>query len=60
MHTDYKIDDLQQTYFVIDSFEQLLADCYQDFGRIYDALDGVRDFAANEIVDGDKLISPRA
>ena len=32
MRTKYIIDDFQQTYFVIDSFEELLADCYQDFG----------------------------
>ena len=32
MRTKYPIDDFQQTYFVIDSFEQLLDDCYQDFG----------------------------
>ena len=38
MRTNYIIDDFQQTYFVIDSFEKLLADCYQDFGPIYDRL----------------------
>ena len=38
MRTRYRIDDFQQTYFVIDSFEQLLQECYQDFGPIYERL----------------------
>ena len=39
MKTDYRIDDFQQTYWVIDSFEELLEATYQDFGPIYDALE---------------------
>lgn len=38
MRTDYIIDDYQQTYFVIDSFQSLLDACYQDFGPLYDRL----------------------
>ncbi|WCL52677.1 phenylalanine 4-monooxygenase [Gimibacter soli] len=38
MQTDYKIDDFQQTYWVIDSFKELLEATYQDFGPLYDAL----------------------
>ena len=33
MRTKYLIDDFQQTYFVIESFEKLLDDCYQDLLR---------------------------
>ncbi len=35
MRTNYIIDDFQQTYFVIDSFQSLLDECYRDFGPIY-------------------------
>jgi len=36
MRTEYRIDDYQQTYFVIDSFQQLFEACYQtDFAPIY-------------------------
>jgi len=38
MRTDYRIDDYQQLYVVIDSFEQLLDATQQDFGPIYDRL----------------------
>jgi phenylalanine-4-hydroxylase len=39
MRTRYRIDDYQQTYFVIDSFEQLLRQTLEtDFGPLYDQL----------------------
>ena len=36
MQTDYRIDDFQQVYFVIDSFKELLDATLKDFGPIYD------------------------
>ena len=42
MRTNYRIDDFQQTYFIIDSFDDLLDAAMQDFGPIYQRLgDGV-------------------
>ena len=42
MRTDYRIDDFQQTYFVIDSYEDLFhATVDTDFGPIYERLQGV-------------------
>ncbi len=35
MHTDYRIDDFQQVYFAIDSFEELFEATQQDFAPIY-------------------------
>jgi phenylalanine-4-hydroxylase len=36
MRTDYRIDDFQRTYFVLDSFEQLFGACYNtDFAPLY-------------------------
>ena len=48
MRTRYKIDTYQQTYFVIDSFEQLFEMTAVDFAPIYEALQGLPDFAADE------------
>jgi phenylalanine-4-hydroxylase len=41
MRTLYKIDDFQESYFVIDSFEQLFEATQQDFGPIYESLAGL-------------------
>ncbi len=36
MRTEYRIDDFQRTYFVLDSFEQLFEACYNtDFAPVY-------------------------
>ncbi len=48
MRTRYKIDTFQQTYFVIDSFQQLFDMTAADFSPIYQALKGQPEFAANE------------
>lgn len=45
MRTKYRIDDFQQTYFVIDSFEDLLSQTLEtDFAPIYAELAGQPDF----------------
>jgi len=57
MRTTYIIDDYQQTYFVIDSFEQLLEDCYQDFGNLYEGLRDKQAIEPHEIVGQDTVLS---
>jgi phenylalanine-4-hydroxylase len=57
MRTKYVIDDFQQTYFVIDSFETLLEECYRDFGPLYRRLADATDIEAHELVAGDKIRS---
>lgn len=56
MRTDYIIDDFQQTYFVIDSFEDLLEQSYQDFGPLYDRLEGADVIEPDQTVDTDRVI----
>ena len=56
MRTKYIIDDFQQTYFVIDSFDALLDACYRDFGGVYDEVKNKPDIEAHETVPGDALI----
>jgi phenylalanine-4-hydroxylase len=57
MRTKYIIDDFQQTYFVIESFEKLLADCYQDFGPVYARLASAPDIEAHELAEGDRILT---
>ncbi len=57
MRTKYIIDDFQQTYFVIDSFERLLEDCYQDFGAVYDRLRSAQDLEAHELTAADRIVT---
>jgi phenylalanine-4-hydroxylase len=57
MRTKYIINDFQQTYFVIESFDQLLAECYQDFGPLYNRLSSQRDIEAHELTPEDRIIS---
>lgn len=61
MLTDYLIDDFQQTYFVIDSFEQLFHAAYDtDFAPIYQRYADLPGIAPNVVLPTDKLFaSPR-
>ena len=57
MRTKYLIDDFQQTYFVIESFEKLLDDCYQDFGPIYQRIGAAPEIEPDEILAGDDVVT---
>lgn len=56
MRTKYIIDDFQQTYFVVDSFEDLLETCYQDFGSVYAEVKDLPDLQAHEIAPDDEIL----
>lgn len=57
MRTNYRIDDFQQVYFVIDSFQQLFDETLQDFGAIYDALEKVTDLMPPDLLADDRVIN---
>jgi phenylalanine-4-hydroxylase len=57
MRTKYVIDDFQQTYFVIESFEKLLDDCYQDFSPIYERIRTAADIEPHDILQSDDVIT---
>jgi len=57
MRTNYLIDDFQQTYFVIDSFQSLLDECYRDFGPIYARIGKATDIDPDQLIDGDRVVS---
>lgn len=56
MRTDYRIDDLQDVYFVIDDFDQLFEATGPDFTPYYDALRHLSDIAPGELVANDRVI----
>ncbi len=58
MRTDYRIDDYQQTYFVIPSFNDLLRITVEtDFAPVYAALDALPDYTVDVIADHDTVIT---
>jgi phenylalanine-4-hydroxylase len=57
MRTRYRIDDYQQNYFVIESFEDLLRQTRDaDFGPIYDRLRGLEPIEVGTLLPGDSVI----
>jgi len=55
MKTLYRIDDFQQVYFVIDSIEKLKEVTLQDFGPIYERLQGAEDLPIEAILPSDTV-----
>ena len=56
MRTRYRIDSYQKTYFVIDSFEQLMDATRPDFTPIYERLAGQPTIPAGNVLDSDAVI----
>lgn len=54
MQTYYQIDDFQDNYFVIDSFEQLFNDTLADFTGIYSELNNAPEYEAGTLLPTDK------
>ncbi|KRB85513.1 phenylalanine-4-hydroxylase [Sphingomonas sp. Root710] len=56
MRTKYRIDDYQQNYFVIDSFDDLLRETLEtDFGPVYDELARQDDIEIDTILPQDRV-----
>jgi phenylalanine-4-hydroxylase len=56
MRTRYRIDDYQESYFVIDGFEALFDATRPDFTPLYRALKSQSDLEPGEIVPGDRVL----
>lgn len=56
MRTNYIIDDYQKSYFVIESYEQLLDQCYQDFDALYDRVKHQPQIEPDQLQAGDRII----
>lgn len=57
MRSDYRIDDVQKTYFVIDSFKQLFDETLPDFAPIYEKVKKMPLIADGALDAGDKIIT---
>ena len=53
LRTRYRIDDFQEAYFVIDSFEQLMSETAPDFAPIYRELAGLAEIEPGDIQPSD-------
>ena len=57
MRTQYRIDDFQETYFVIDGFEDLLNLAKIDFGPVYQRINGQPEFQPGDILPTEEPIT---
>jgi phenylalanine-4-hydroxylase len=56
MRTDYRYDKLQETYFVIDSFEQLFDATRPDFAPVYEEVKKQGDIEPYQVLSEDKIL----
>jgi phenylalanine-4-hydroxylase len=59
MRTRYRIDDFQETYFVISSFAELFAATQPDFAPIYRKLARLSDLDPAALLPDDHIVPPR-
>lgn len=58
MQTEYRIDDYQQSYFVIPSFDELLRQTVEtDFAPLYAAMEGGADLTPADLTPTDRIIT---
>ena len=57
MRTNYRIDDFQETYFVVDHLEDLLELAHIDFAPLYRRLAAGPEFEPGDVLAGDTVIS---
>lgn len=57
MRTNYKIDDFQDIYFVIDDFGELFQATLQDFAPIYRSLEAANTYSPNELANEDTVVT---
>jgi phenylalanine-4-hydroxylase len=57
MRTNYRIDDFQETYFVLRSLDDLLELAHIDFGPLYDRLRALPAFEPGDVLPSDAVIA---
>ena len=57
MRTNYRIDDFQETYFVIRNLDELLELAHIDFAPVYDRIASLSEIAPGEVLSTDAIIS---
>lgn len=56
MRTRYRIDDFQETYFVVGSLDELLELARIDFAPIYERVHGQPEFEPGDVLPGDRVV----
>ncbi|SME89019.1 Phenylalanine 4-hydroxylase [Tistlia consotensis] len=56
MRTRYRIDDFQESYFVVRDFEELLGLAEIDFAPLYDRVAALEDIEPGALLEGDRLL----
>ncbi|MFN7444066.1 MAG: hypothetical protein ACK5YJ_02720 [Curvibacter sp.] len=59
MQSRYHIDRFQDTYFVIESIEQLFEATAPDFAQVYERLQGTETYAENIVLPGERIYLPK-
>jgi phenylalanine-4-hydroxylase len=57
MKTHYRIDDFQETYFVISDLDALLELAHIDFGPVYDRIRGQAEYEPGTVLPTDTVIT---
>ena len=57
MRTNYRIDDFQESYFVLDHLDKLLELAHIDFAPLYEQVKSTRDFDPGDVLATDTLIT---
>ena len=55
LRTEYRIDDFQETYFVIETLDELLELARIDFAPVYRRIEGLPDYAPGTVLDTDRV-----
>ena len=58
LRTRYRIDDFQETYFVLGDLDELLALANIDFAPIYARIDGAPELDPGDVLAGDAIVAP--
>lgn len=56
MRTNYRIDDFQEVYFVIGSFDELFQETYKDFAALYRKLASGPAYPPGEVLKSDQVL----
>jgi phenylalanine-4-hydroxylase len=57
MRTRYRIDDFQESYFVIEDLDELLELARIDFAPIYERVRGLPEFEPGDVLPGDRVLT---
>ena len=57
MRTNYRIDDFQETYFVVNDLDELLDLAKIDFSPVYAQVQGQPDYAPGQMIASDTLLA---